>query len=269
MHSLLTPTRSALSRGAAGTLLALLPIAGCASLRNLNVYSLDQDVELGTQAYEQMLAQEKLITSGPEYERVQRVTRRLVESAKELHPEYAGFPWEAVLIDRPDAVNAWCLPGGKMAVYTGILPVTQDDVGLAVVMGHEITHATERHGTKRLTRNMGMDGITTAIAILTDQPSAGQVAGVLGQLGIGLPWGRQDELSADAGGLMIMANAGYDPRQAPGFWERMRELSGGAGEGLAEYFSTHPSNTARIDQIRDLLPKAMELYPARTGTPGT
>lgn len=245
--------------------LALAPLQSCAALRNANVYSVDQDVELGTQAYSEMLAQETLITSGPDYERVQRVTSKLIESAEELHPEFADFPWECVLIDKPDMINAWCLPGGKMAVYTGILPVTQDDTGLAVVMGHELTHATGRHGTQRLTRNMGVDGISQAIAILTNQPSAGQVAGVLGQLGIGLPWGREDELEADAGGLMVLANAGYDPRQAPGFWERMKALAGGEAGGIDAYFSTHPSNTARIEQINALMPQALELYEKRTG----
>lgn len=256
--------RTHTSAGVAALVLAALP--ACETVRNANLYPVETDIELGTQAYSEMIKQEKLITSGPQFEQVQRVTARLIQSANELHPEFANFPWEAVLIDQPETVNAWCLPGGKMAVYTGILPVTQDDAGLAVVMGHEITHATERHGTQRMTRSSGIEGISQAIAILTDQPSAAQVASIAGELGVGLPWGRGDELEADAGGLLISANAGYDPRLAPVFWQRMAELSGGAGEGMSEYFSTHPSNTSRIEQLEELMPEAMQLYEAKVGS---
>ena len=146
-----------------------------------------------------------------------------------------------------------------MVVYTGILPVTTDDTGLAVVMGHEIAHATQRHGTERVSRTMPID---TAISIFAQNQDQAQIANLLSQLGLGLPWGRSDELEADRVGLMYMAKAGYDPRKAVDFWSRMAELSGGQGEGLNEYFSTHPSNTRRIEQIQEMLPEALELYQA-------
>ncbi len=239
-------------------LVAVLGGTSCQALSNLNFYTLDDDVTLGAQAFEEVAGTEPLISSGPQLDQVERVTERLVLSAEELHPEIAThFQWEVVLIDNPETVNAWCLPGGKMAVYTGILPVTQTDAGLAVVMGHEITHAIERHGTERLTRN-GLLG--SAIEILTENEDQAAVASVLANLGVGLPWGRNDELEADREGLFILANAGYDPREAPAFWQRMSDMSGGGGSGLEEYFSTHPSHERRIEQLSAAVPEAMQLY---------
>lgn len=239
-------------------LVAILGGTSCQALSNLNFYSLDDDVTLGAQAFQEVAGSEPLITSGPQLDQVNRVTERLILSAEELHPEVAThFQWEVVLIDNPEMVNAWCLPGGKMAVYTGILPVTQTDAGLAVVMGHELTHAIERHGTERLTRN-GLLG--SAIEILTEDEDQAAVASVLANLGIGLPWGRNDELQADREGLFILANAGYDPREAPAFWQRMSDMSGGGGSGFEEYLSTHPSHERRIEQLSAAVPEAMQLY---------
>lgn len=236
--------------------------AGVTLASGCNLFTLDQDVELGTQAFQEVVTQNEIVQSGPEVQQAQRVTERLISSAKALDPEVADrFPWEVAVIRDDKTVNAFCLPGGKMAVYTGILPVTQDDTGLAVVMGHEIAHATQRHGTERLTRTMPIE---MAIGFLQNKDHA-QIANVLAQLGIGLPWGRSDELEADRIGLMYMAKAGYDPREAVGFWQRMAELSGGQGEGISEYLSTHPSNTRRIEQIQEFLPEAMKLYETSQG----
>jgi predicted Zn-dependent protease len=249
--------RTRVVRALQGALLACaLPLAaGCSSF---NLYSEQQDIELGTAAFQEVQQTEKILTSGPQVEQVRRVTDRLIVAAKELDPEIAGqFPWEVSVIDDPNTANAFCLPGGKMAVYTGILAVTQDDTGLAVVMGHEIAHATQRHGTERLTVNMP---IQTAIQIFAQDENQAAIGQVLAQLGVGLPWSRSNELEADRVGLMYMAKAGYDPREAPGFWERMAEMSGGAGEGVSEWFSTHPANSTRIEQIRELLPEALPLY---------
>ena len=234
--------------------------ASCASL-DLNLYSEQEDVQLGAQAFQEVTGSEPVVTSGPQYEQVQRVTERLVTSVRELEPEIASlFEWEVVVIDRPDVVNAFCLPGGKMAVYTGILPVAQSDAGLAVVMGHEIAHATERHGTERLTRNGLM---SSAIDILLEHEDEQAIAEVVGNLGVGLPWSRQDELEADIEGLMILANAGYDPHEAPEFWSRMAALSGGGdGSPLSEFLSTHPSNQTRIEQLQAAIPTALPLYEA-------
>jgi len=242
---------------------ALLGGTSCQVLGNINLYSLEQDVTLGAEAFQEVTGSEKLVTSGPALEQVKRVTERLVRSAEELHPEVASkFQWEVVLIDNPETVNAFCLPGGKMAVYTGILPVTQSDAGLAVVMGHEITHAIERHGTERLTRNVA---IGTAIEVLAQDEDQAAAANIIANLGIGLPWSREDELQADRGGLFILANAGYDPREAPEFWKRMSEMSGGGDSGIAEYFSTHPSHDRRIEQMNANLPEAMQLYESASG----
>lgn len=254
-------TRAALPALCAGLCLATSSCAG------FNSYTVQDDVALGAQALDEVTKTEKIITSGPEVDQVKRVTDRLVASVLELEPEIASqFDWEVVVIDSPETVNAFCLPGGKMAVYTGILPVTQTDAGLAVVMGHEITHATERHGTERLTRN----GFTTSIigAIFQDEDYEA-MANVAANLGIGLPWGREDELEADNKGLFVMANAGYDPAEAPIFWQRMSDMTGGgASSGLEEFLSTHPSNESRIEQLESLQPAAMQLFLAAVAKKG-
>jgi len=245
--------------------LALLVCTAGSSCANFNLYSEQEDIQLGTQAFQEVTGTEPILTSGPAYDQVQRVTERLVTSVRALKPEIASlFEWEVVVIDRPDIVNAFCLPGGKMAVYTGILPVAESDAGLAVVMGHEIAHATERHGTERLTRN-GLMG--SAIDVLLENEDHQAVAEVVGNLGVGLPWGRQDELEADIEGLMILANAGYDPREAPEFWSRMAALTGGGDDSaLSEFLSTHPSNQTRIEELQAAIPAALPLYEAATGS---
>ncbi|MFT7484852.1 MAG: putative Zn-dependent protease [Candidatus Paceibacteria bacterium] len=230
-------------------------------LRNFNNYSEADDAALGLQAFGEVRTSENVLNAGPEVDQVNRVTERLVASAMELKAGIASqFEWEAIVIDAPDTVNAFCLPGGKMAVYTGILPVAQGDAGLAVVMGHEIAHATERHGTERLTRQ----GLTvSAIEVLLEDETHQQIASGASQLFLGLPWGRSDELQADEVGLMILANAGYDPREAPLFWVRMSQLTGGGDDSMiGEFLSTHPSNQTRIDALKAAIPAAMPLYEA-------
>ena len=252
-------------RGARAALLGL-PLLIAPSCGGLNLYSYEDDIQLGQQAYQQVLAEEPILRSGPEVEMAQRVTDRLVAAAREIDPQIEltpdelsqNFPWEVTVIDAPDTVNAFCLPGGKMAVYTGIIPVAEDDTGLAVVMGHEIAHATLRHGTERLTRNIGLE---TAIAILTSgDAQTAELASVVANLGIGLPFSRSDELEADQVGLLYMAQAGYDPRRAVDFWSRMAAMSQGAPP---ELLSTHPSDQRRIEQIQEMLPQAIEIYERR------
>jgi metalloendopeptidase OMA1, mitochondrial len=253
-------------RRAIGACLLGLPVVLTPSCKGLNVFSADDDIRLGVQAYDEVLAGERILTSGPQYEMVQRVTLRLVTAAQELDPQLAEtpddlsarLPWEVRVIDDPNTVNAFCLPGGKMAVYTGILPVAGSDAGLAVVMGHEIAHATLRHGTQRVTQSMGLE---TAFALLgattrTDAQTI-EFARLVGNLGIGLPFSRRHELEADRVGLKYMAQAGYDPREAVGFWTRMSELSAG---GPPEFLSTHPADRRRINEIEALLPEVLEIY---------
>ncbi len=259
----LAPTRrpSLLSReGSWAPLVLLIALTGT-SCKNFNQYTLQDDVTLGFQAFEEVLKEEKILKHGPAVDQVNRVTERLVASAMELHPDIASqFEWEAVVIDDAQTVNAFCLPGGKMAVYTGILQVAETDAGLAVVMGHEIAHATERHGTERLTRQ-GLMG--SAIQILVEDTDYQQVASIVANLGVGLPWGRNDELEADEVGLMILANAGYDPREAPQFWTRMSAMTGGGDDSaISEFLSTHPSNATRIEKLKAAIPAAMPLYQA-------
>ncbi len=225
--------------------------------RQFNAFSLEQDKQLGSQAYADAMAQAKLIKSGPQYEQVKRVVERLIPVV-----DNRGFQWEFNVIDDPQTVNAWCMPGGKIAVYTGILPVAQDDAGLAVVLGHEIAHAVARHGTERMT-TQGLGSVGLAIAASQFESVAKHQEALLlaTDLLVFKPWGRDNELEADEIGLMYMAKAGYDPRQASEFWRRMATLSGGgASGGIQQYFSTHPSNAERIARIEKLLPKALALH---------
>lgn len=229
-----------------------VPITGRSQF---NVVPIAQDKALGAQAYGQTLGEARLITSGPQYEQVRRVVDRLIAVADD-----PGFDWEVSLVDDPQTVNAWAMPGGKMAVYTGILPVTQDDTGLAVVMGHEIGHAVARHGTERISREMP---ISLALQIFGGENAEllQQATGLL----VSLPWGRKQELESDHIGLIYMARAGYDPRKAPDFWRRMAALSQGAPP---EFLSTHPANETRIAQIEEYMPDAMEAYQAALAAGG-
>ena len=219
-----------------------------------NGFSVEQDIEMGAEAYEDMMSSEPLLQSGPEHEMVNRVMNRLVAAAAEYDP---GYPWEVRVIDNPQVVNAFALPGGKMAVYTGILPVAQGETGLAVVMGHELGHVLARHGTERLTSDGAVKTILDLLFEGNAHALAGQLTGVL-QLG----YGRNQELESDHIGLILMAKAGYDPNEAIGFWSRMAALGGGAPP---EWLSTHPSNERRIDEIQKLLPEAREYYLAGQG----
>ena len=173
-----------------------------------------------------------------------------------------GYVWEFNLIES-DQANAWCMPGGKVAFYTGILPICQDDTGVAVVMGHEIAHAIAEHGGERMSQEMAlqMGGMALSEAVKT-KPQETQALfmtafAVGAQFGAMLPFSRKHESEADHMGLIFMAMAGYDPREAPKFWERMSAGSGGAPP---EFMSTHPSDETRIRQLYDRMPEALEYY---------
>ena len=248
--------------------LAAAPLlTGCEAISKLNYVPVTQDPILGAEAYPQLLGDEQTITSGPQHRTVVSMTERLVTAARQLDPEVADlFEWEVTLVRRDDLVNAWCLPGGKMAVYTGILPVADDgsgdfETGLAVVMGHEIAHATLRHGTRAMTRQMGLNGIVALIgASISDEDDAALATAVASFAAnfTDLSFGRDAELEADRRGLTYMAAAGYDPRAAVGFWQRMEAATG--GDSGSEWFSTHPSNENRIAQIEGLLPEVLPIY---------
>ena len=242
---------------------ALLALS-CAACQGTNFYTVNDDVVMGAQAFDEVKSTEDLILSGPQFRQVQRVTERLVEAARLVDPKIAEiFDWEVCVVDNDEMINAFCLPGGKMAVYTGILPVAGSDAGLAVVLGHEIAHATRRHGTQRVTQGaltqLGIEVFTQNVEISDDETER-ETATILAQIGLGLPFSRDHELEADSVGLIYMATAGYDPREAIGFWQRM---SSKGSSDTPEWLSTHPSDSNRIRQIRQMLPEVMPLYEAK------
>lgn len=186
--------------------------------------------------------------------------------------QVADFKWEFNLVESEEK-NAWCMPGGKVVVYTGLLPITRDENGLAVVMSHEIAHAVARHGSERMSHGLiyQMGGIALSTA-MKDYPDATQQLfmtsyGIGAQVGVLLPYSRVQEKEADHLGLIFMAMAGYNPQTAVAFWERMAENKEGAPP---EFLSTHPSDKTRIQAIEELIPEAMPYYYRATGqTPPT
>ncbi|HYE04548.1 MAG TPA: M48 family metallopeptidase, partial [Planctomycetota bacterium] len=223
--------------------------------------STEQEEQLGIESYREILAQSAVARSGPELELVLRVAKRLAAATGEAGREYE---WQATLIES-DQVNAFCLPGGKIAVYTGILPICKDEAGLAVVMGHEMAHAIARHGAQRILQQQSMNTLLTGAQFSLggmDYETQRMVMGALGagaQYGVSLPFSRDHETEADTMGLMYSARAGYDPRVAPAFWQRMAEASSGRGQP-PEFASTHPSHATRIANLEAQMPRALAEY---------
>ena len=218
-----------------------------------------EEASLGVQSYQQVLAQSETVNSGPELEMIKGVASRLATATGQAG---ADFDWQVSLI-RSSQVNAFCLPGGKVVVYTGILPVTQNESALATVLGHEMAHATSRHGSQRvLEHNLAQTALTGVAMSLSDMDYDKQraVMGALGagaQFGVLMPFSRKHESEADHIGLHYMARAGYDPRESIRFWQRM-ENAGGAQP--PEFLSDHPSHGTRIQQLEAEMPKALEEY---------
>jgi predicted Zn-dependent protease len=180
----------------------------------------------------------------------------------------AGYKWEFNVLNDTKTINAWCMPGGKVMVYTGILPVTNDEAGLAVVMGHEVAHAIARHGNERMSQQLSIQlgGMALSVA-MSQKPEQTQqifqqVYGVGATLGA-LAYSRKHETEADKIGLCFMAMAGYNPSEAVGFWERMAKAT---GQGPPQFLSTHPSNEQRIKDIKAFLPTAMKYYNGKATT---
>lgn len=222
----------------------------------------EQQMQLGAQYYDRFIRQSSgaIVDSGPQFELVTSVTDRIIEAAEEHKPE---FEWEVTLVEDPQA-NAFCLPGGKMVVYTGILEPARDDAGLATVLGHEVAHAVAEHGAERIFREeLTSTAVQFAAGAFADDPVEFQhIAGLLGagaQVGLSLPWSRDQESEADHIGLIYMARAGFDPRAAVTFWERMAAATEGQ-QRPPEYLSTHPESETRIEQIEGWLPEALEEY---------
>ncbi len=232
-------------------------------------FSEEKELQFGIQAYRDVLRQARLSSNVEINEMVQRVGQRIAKVANK--PEYQ---WEFAVIADDKTVNAFALPGGKVAIFTGILKHTKNEAGLATVMGHEIAHALQRHGVERMSRSI-IDqivqlGALGAAASGQAGSGAGAIAGILGAYGVNvsLPFNRKQESEADYIGLRLMAEAGYDPREAVLFWERMsgcpRQMIGKvcfrSQHAIPEFLSTHPSDVTRINQIEAWLPETLRYY---------
>ena len=217
-----------------------------------------QEAAVGDDAYRHIL-RDSVMTHDPEAERiVRKVGERIAQAAAK--PDYK---WEFSVINDPEMVNAFAVPGGKVAVYTGIFGPARDEAGLAVVLGHEVAHALARHPAERMSQGMllQLGGVGLGVALGKNPAVANQVLqayGMVGGVGL-LPFSRSQETEADHIGLILMAKAGYDPRVALELWERMEKKEGGKGIP-PEFLSTHPSYETRVEQLRNFLPEALTYY---------
>ena len=224
------------------------------------IASESQELQLGDQAYQETLKKNRLSTRNDWQAQLRRVGQRVAAAANK--PDYK---WEFTLIQGKE-VNAFALPGGKVVFWEGMIPVAQDDNGIAVVMGHEVAHALARHGAERMTQTMGAQALGELLSLGVGKVNPGlqedflKVYGLGTTVGVLLPWGRTQESEADRIGLSLMAKAGYDPGSAIAFWERMSKLT---GDKPPEFLSTHPSDATRIHQIKEWLPEARSHYRSR------
>lgn len=243
-----------------------VPITGRSQL---SLVSASEMNAMSFQQYNEFLKQSKLSSNKAEVDMVKRIGVRIQNAVetyfaeKNMSDQLNGYQWEFNLVESEE-VNAWCMPGGKVVVYTGILPITKDETGLAVVMGHEIAHAIAQHGAERMSQGLlqQLGGVALSVA-LADQPETTQnlfltAYGVGTTLGVILPYSRTHESEADRLGLIFMSMAGYDPSAAVDFWTRMAAQKGGAAP--PEFLSTHPSDETRIADIKKHLPEALQYY---------
>jgi predicted Zn-dependent protease len=259
------------------SLLILLAVvflfAACATVpltgrRQLSLIPDSQMNAMSFQQYDQVLAESVLSTNAKDTAMIKTVGARIEKAVEEymeqngLSSHLEGYAWEFNLIES-DQINAWCMPGGKVAFYTGILDVCENETGVAVVMGHEIAHAIAEHGAERMSHSMmiqmGGMALDEAVKNKPEETRAlymGAFA-VGSQYGAMLPFSRQHESEADHMGLIFMAMAGYDPRQAPVFWERMASLG---GQKPPEFMSTHPADETRVRQLNEWMPEALNHY---------
>ena len=220
-------------------------------------------------AYEKFKSQTKLITGTTEYNNIVNIGYSIRDAIgvyyariDEQNPT-DNFQWEFVLVDDDQTKNAWCMPGGKIAVYSGILPIAKNNDGLASIMGHEIAHAVARHSAERASRSILMDASTYAFERLILGTSltgySRELYGQMRLLGLELPFSRNQESEADYLGLVFMSLAGYNTEESYLVWERMQKAKG--GKGRAEFFSTHPSPKNRIIKLKEWIPQVREQYP--------
>jgi predicted Zn-dependent protease len=212
-----------------------------------------QDAQMGLQAYQE-IKQESRVSRDPELNRrVQTVGRRIAEVSP--HPEWA---WEFTVFENEEP-NAFALPGGKVGVHTGLFKVAENDDQLAAVMGHEVAHAIARHGAERMSQGLLAQGLGAVAIGGGVNPQLVEVAAQAATLGVILPYSRTQESEADHIGLLYMAAAGYDPREAIKLWQNFDKLG---GAGTPEFLSTHPAAGSRIERLQELMPEAMEVYRA-------
>jgi len=236
--------------------------------KQVNLLPESNMVDMSLTNYKQFLDSNKVSNNQQETAMVQRVGKRIAAAVEkylkdngyESYLKYFNWEFNLVVNDTP---NAWCMPGGKVVVYTGILPITKDDAGLAVVLGHEIAHAVARHGNERMSQQMlvQMGGMALSEA-LKEKPKETQsifatAYGVGAQVGVMLPFSRQQEYEADKMGLIFMAIAGYNPHVAVDFWKRMAQSG---GQKPPEFLSTHPLDSHRIEALEKMMPEAMKYY---------
>ncbi len=252
----------------------LLLLSGCSQVeitgrQQFNIVPDSLINSMSFQSYGEFLAQNKLSANAEQTQTVKRVGGR-IQTAVERYclenycaEKLEGYQWEFNLVEDPN-VNAWCMPGGKVVVYTGILPIAQGEAGLAVVMGHEIAHAFAKHGAERMTQGLLVDfgGMALSKALETRPAQTKELFmqsyGLGTQIGVLLPYSRLHEKEADRLGLIFMAMAGYDPHEAVAFWQRMAAEE--KGPRPPELLSTHPAEETRIQNLKDLIPEAMQYY---------
>jgi len=252
------------------TLATIVGLTACATVGNVAAPALDPMLESqAIEQYSKMVDNGALSSDDADYKRVRAVADRIIAAVSVYENDVAAddrifrfesstdFNWEVNVFDS-DQKNAFVMPGGKMAVYKGILPVARDDDGLAAIVGHEVAHALLRHGRERVVKRMGVSG---ALSILGGASGAStevlRLAGMGANVGLLLPWSRGDETEADELGLVLATIAGYEPSAAVGVWERMSE---GGGTAQPEFLSTHPSHASRISNLSSLAPKYREQF---------
>jgi predicted Zn-dependent protease len=244
--------------------------------KQLNLIPVATMNEMSFSEYRSFLSKANTLKSGQDFELVKRVGNDLKQAvlvyykAKGMEKDLKNFAWEFNVVDDPNTVNAFCMPGGKVVVYTGILKVTQNEDALAVVLGHEIAHALANHGNERMSQGLVAQlGLASLDLALSQKPAQTRellmtAAGAGAQVGVLLPFSRKHESEADEIGLYLTAMAGYDPAAAAPFWERMNKTGGGARP--PEFLSTHPDPSKRSERLKELQPKARAYarkYPAK------
>jgi predicted Zn-dependent protease len=244
----------------------LLSLSGCYTVpvtgrSSFMLVGSEEEMSLGLQAFSEVRKSTPVSSDTAVNNRVRRVGDTIARVSA-----YPDWNWEFVVFDDPTTVNAWCLPGGKVGVYTGLLPYTRTDAELATVMAHEIGHAVARHGAERMSQEMVLaTGESVVVGSVADKNTeiAKVAYGVGSQLFVSLPYSRKMEYEADRIGLMYMARAGYDPREAVTFWQRFAEANKGGKP--PEWLSTHPADDKRVEQIKLLLPDAIKEYEQQHG----